>query len=59
MEIVSETEKEVIFRYYLIPNRELQRLILGYSSQVKVLKPKWFAKQIREQIEEMAALYKK
>ena len=58
-EIVSETEKEVIFRYYLIPNRELQRLILGYSSQVKVLKPEWFAKQVKEQIKKMAGLYKK
>jgi len=58
-EIVSETEKEVIFSYYLIPNRELQRLILGYSSQVKVIKPEWFVKQMKEQIEEMAVLYKK
>jgi predicted DNA-binding transcriptional regulator YafY len=57
--IVEENEKEVIFSYWLIPNRELQRLILGYSSQVKVLKPEWFAKQIEEQIEEMLALYKK
>jgi predicted DNA-binding transcriptional regulator YafY len=57
-EIVEENEKEVIFSYYIIPNRELQRLILGYSSQVKVLKPEWFAKQIEEQIEEMLALYK-
>jgi predicted DNA-binding transcriptional regulator YafY len=57
--IVEENEKEVIFSYWLIPNRELQRLILGYSSQVKVLKPEWFAKQIEEQIEEMLALYKR
>jgi predicted DNA-binding transcriptional regulator YafY len=57
--IVSENEKEVVFSYWLIPNRELQRLILGYSSQVKVIKPEWFAKQISEQINEMAALYKK
>jgi predicted DNA-binding transcriptional regulator YafY len=58
-EIVSETEKEVTFRYYLIPNRELIRLILGYGSQVKVLKPAEFAKQIKKQIKEMASLYKK
>jgi predicted DNA-binding transcriptional regulator YafY len=58
-EIVSENEKEVIFSYWLIPNRELQRLILGYGSQVKVLKPEGFVKQIKEQIREMAVLYKK
>ncbi|MDR0865424.1 MAG: WYL domain-containing protein [Candidatus Symbiothrix sp.] len=58
-EIVSENEKEVVFKYWLIPNRELQRLILGYGAQVKVLKPEWFAKQIEEQIKEMLELYKK
>ncbi|GHT52570.1 WYL domain-containing protein [Bacteroidia bacterium] len=58
-QLVSEDEKEVIFKYWLVPNRELQRLILGYSSQVKVLEPEWFAKQIKGQIGEMAALYKK
>jgi predicted DNA-binding transcriptional regulator YafY len=58
-EIESENEHEVIFSFWLIPNRELQRLILGYGSQLKVLEPKWFAKQIKTQIKEMAELYKK
>jgi len=58
-EIVSENEKVVIFSYYLVPNRELQRLILGFGSQVKVLKPKRFAEQIKEQIEEMRKNYEK
>jgi len=57
--IVSENEKEVIFSYYLVPNRELQRLILGFGSQVKALKPKWFAAQIKEQIKEMRRKYEK
>ena len=56
-EIVSENEKEVIFSYYLIPNRELQRLILGFGSQVKVIQPQRFAEQIKEQIEEMRKNY--
>jgi predicted DNA-binding transcriptional regulator YafY len=58
-EIISETEKGVVFRYYLIPNRELTRLILGYGSQIKVLKPEWFVTQIREQLAEMISLYEK
>jgi predicted DNA-binding transcriptional regulator YafY len=56
--IISESEEGVVFRYYLIPNRELQRLILGYGSQIKVLKPEWFVKQLREQMEATMALYK-
>ncbi|MDR0844328.1 MAG: WYL domain-containing protein [Tannerella sp.] len=58
-ELESENENEVIFSYWLIPNRELQRLILGYGSQVKVIHPQAFAQQIEEQINEMAGLYKK
>ncbi|MDR0429452.1 MAG: WYL domain-containing protein [Tannerellaceae bacterium] len=57
--IEQETEKEVVFSYYLIPNRELQRLILGYGSQLKVVHPQWFADQIREEIRNMSALYEK
>jgi predicted DNA-binding transcriptional regulator YafY len=58
-EIESENESEVIFSYRLIPNRELQRLILGFGSQVKVIEPDWFATQIKEQINEMAKIYAK
>jgi len=58
-QIVSENEKEVVLSYFLVPNRELQRLILGFGSQVKVLKPKRFAAQISEQIEEMRKKYEK
>jgi predicted DNA-binding transcriptional regulator YafY len=57
--VVSENEKEVIFQYFLIPNRELQRLILGYGSQIKVLKPQSLVLKIQEQIEEMRKLYEK
>ena len=58
-QIVSENENEVIFSYYLVPNRELQRLILGFGSQVKVLKPKRFVEQICGQLEEMRKNYEK
>jgi predicted DNA-binding transcriptional regulator YafY len=57
--VESENEREVIFSYWLIPNRELLRLILGYGSQIKVLEPEWFVTQVRERIREMAELYEK
>jgi predicted DNA-binding transcriptional regulator YafY len=58
-EVEQETENEVIFSYYLIPNRELQLLILGYASQIKVIYPQWFADQIQEEIKKMSLLYEK
>jgi predicted DNA-binding transcriptional regulator YafY len=55
--VKSEDEQQVIFTYYLIPNQELQRLILGYGSQIKVIKPQWFAKQIADEITKMQQQY--
>jgi predicted DNA-binding transcriptional regulator YafY len=56
-ELESESDKEVVFTYYLIPNLELQRLILGYASQMKVLHPQSFADKIKEEIRKMSAQY--
>jgi predicted DNA-binding transcriptional regulator YafY len=58
-QVAKENEKEVIFSYFLVPNRELQRLILGYGTQVKVLTPKWFAKQVAKEIQAVLDKYKK
>jgi len=54
----AETSEEVIFSYFLSPNRELQRLILGYGSQVKVLSPKEFVKQVEQELRDMLKKYK-
>jgi predicted DNA-binding transcriptional regulator YafY len=54
----TETKDEVIFSYFLAPNRELQRLILGYGSQVRVLAPKEFATQVEQEVKEMLKKYK-
>jgi predicted DNA-binding transcriptional regulator YafY len=58
-QIESESETEVIFTYTLIPNLELQRLILGFGSRVKVLGPKKFARQVEDEIAKMLGVYKK
>jgi predicted DNA-binding transcriptional regulator YafY len=58
-EIIFENKNEVVFSYYLIPNRELQRLLLGFGAQVKVLQPEWFAEQMKLQIEEIRKKYEK
>ncbi|GHT21676.1 hypothetical protein FACS189430_02120 [Bacteroidia bacterium] len=56
-QIESQNDAEVIFTYTLIPNLELQRLILGYGSRVKVLAPKWFAHQVENEIQLMLKQY--
>jgi predicted DNA-binding transcriptional regulator YafY len=56
--VVSESDSEVRFSYYLVPNLELQRLLLGFGSRVKVVKPDWFARQMKEEIAAMAGRYK-
>jgi predicted DNA-binding transcriptional regulator YafY len=57
-QILSESTTEVLFAYTLIPNLELQRLILGYGSRVKVIEPKWFACQVKEEIKKMSGRYR-
>jgi len=56
-QVEAETKDEVIFSYFLAPNRELQRLILGYGSQVRVLEPKEFAEQVAQEVKEMLKKY--
>jgi len=41
----------------VIPNRELEALILSYGDQVKVLAPEWYKKQISEKIQNSAKQY--
>jgi predicted DNA-binding transcriptional regulator YafY len=57
--LVSESTKEVIFSYLLVPNIELQRLLLNYGASVKVLQPKWFAKQVAGEVKKIMEKYKK
>ena len=45
-EIVEENEKEVIFKYFLVPTFEFQAQLLGWGDEVKVLEPENFKDQL-------------
>jgi predicted DNA-binding transcriptional regulator YafY len=55
--IESETAAEVVFSYFLSPNRELQQLLLKYGSQLKILKPKGLAEHFTTEAKNIATLY--
>jgi predicted DNA-binding transcriptional regulator YafY len=58
-EIIKETSKEVIVKLNVIPNFELKQKILMLGDQVKVLKPKWFAKDVKTSLNNSLRAYKK
>jgi predicted DNA-binding transcriptional regulator YafY len=47
---ISETDKTVIYEYYLVDNFELRQHILKYGSLVKVLEPLSLANQIKKEL---------
>jgi predicted DNA-binding transcriptional regulator YafY len=56
-EIVKETNKEVIVKLKVIPNFELKQKILMLGDQVKVIEPKWFAKDIKKVLKATLKFY--
>jgi predicted DNA-binding transcriptional regulator YafY len=56
--VYSETDDEVMFSYYLIPNLELRRLILGFGSQMRVVAPQSLADSLEEELTAMLAAYR-
>jgi predicted DNA-binding transcriptional regulator YafY len=55
--IESETAAEVVFSYFLSPNRELQQLLLKYGSQLKIVKPKGLTESFTTEAKKIATLY--
>jgi predicted DNA-binding transcriptional regulator YafY len=55
--IVSETETAIIFRYWLIPNPELETEILSYGADAEVLVPESLRKRMRGLVQEMGRGY--
>lgn len=47
-QLESETDAEVIFRYRLIPNFELESLILSFGKDVRVLEPEALIRRLQE-----------
>jgi predicted DNA-binding transcriptional regulator YafY len=57
-QIVSETDKEVVFRFFVAPNYELVQRILMWGREVKVLNPPSLAKWVGDILKEAAIKYK-
>ena len=50
-------KEKCIVRIDVIPNRELEALILSYGNDVEVLSPDYLRMQIKEKIEDLAKIY--
>lgn len=50
-------DKEYIIKLELIPNYELEALILSYGDGVEVLEPKWFRDKIKGRIKALLSFY--
>lgn len=62
LHLTQQVEKEdkngTVISLYVMPNRELQQVLLGWGPSVQVLEPKHFAKTIRQAHKAAAARYK-
>lgn len=56
--IIEETEDYIIYGYYLRPTYDLRMEILSHGSDIEVLSPNSFRKQIAEIISQQNRLYK-
>ena len=58
-EIISETENEVVFRFFVAPNYELVQRILMWGREVKVLNPPSLAEWVGDILKDTVKKYKK
>ncbi len=58
-EIIKETEKEVLVKLTVVPNFELKQKILMMGDRIKVISPKWLAKEIKSILMNTLKQYKK
>ena len=58
-EVIGRSEKEVIVKLNIIPNFEFKQKILMLGNQVKVLKPKWLAEDVKMDLKEAWIQYGK
>jgi predicted DNA-binding transcriptional regulator YafY len=55
--IVSKTESSLVISIEVIPNYELESLILSYGDRVKVLEPDSFQRVIATRLQKAASMY--
>ena len=56
--LLSENAKETVFKLNITPNYELKQKILMLGANVKVVKPLWLAKEIKENLMKTLKQYK-
>ena len=56
--LLSENTKETVFKLNITPNYELKQKILMLGANVRVVKPAWLAKEIKEILVETLKQYK-
>ncbi len=57
-EVLRTGPEGIIVSIQVVLNFELERLILGYGSRVKVLSPRWLKKRIEKELNAAVELYK-
>jgi hypothetical protein len=55
--ILKEEPEGLTLELRIVVNHELQREVLGYAEQVKVLEPKWLREKIKRRIEKLYSFY--
>ena len=55
--VVSEQPDHVIFSLQLIPNFELESLLLSFAEEIRVLEPQWLAARLKKRLEQAARGY--
>lgn len=58
-EVMEETEKYTIFRYYLQPTYDFRQELLSHGAEIEVLSPKWFREEIRSILRDQIGNYDK
>ncbi|MDR2557010.1 MAG: WYL domain-containing protein [Bacteroidales bacterium] len=56
---IKTSEDYSVFSYYISPTFDFKKEILSYGSNVEVLSPAWFRKEIADHIKDMNKLYSK
>ena len=57
-QIIEKVNNEIIITLDLIPNKELNQILLGFGSHIEILGPQKFRNQFKKEIESMLSLYK-
>jgi len=55
--VVEESPERTVFAFRLMPNYELERLVLSFGERAEVLSPRWLREKVRERVGRTSGLY--